>query len=317
MNIRNFAILQFWKGNIYGSLKRFGLFLFFCMFFIHFVFALFFCICRSAQDYSTFVSQLFAHEADDGADSKYIERIDYDNKKVQPKSALDNDERKMYRDGDATYIEWLGDDRKYCIKTTEGFKDRNNASLIRGYCSNTVSRWVGYRRANDSPWTYDAIFAPSQDIGVDALLNAMFFALESDYVMPFAAKFEHEIWEWTLRDLWDFGPKRRRRRLRRNLVSPKQQEVINRRARDRTKRDLRRPSVRKRSQRNAAEVSRTEWEHDHVSKDEHRVSSTNVMDSWSQKEKSFIKSMNLLDYQLYAMAIRIADADVLFYKSQK
>ena len=72
----------------------------------------------------------------------------------------------MYKKDDLTYIEWLDNDKKYAIKTTQGFKDRVNKRLIRGYCSNIYTRFIGFEH-NDLESVYDALYEMSDKLNIN------------------------------------------------------------------------------------------------------------------------------------------------------
>ena len=117
---------------------------------------------RNIDDYNDFVTHLFENEEKEDQ----VDVVWHNNFNCRKESNLDDEYHNLYKHEDQTYITWLGDDRKYAIKITEGFKDRSNVSLLRGYSSNTYTRWIGYQRMNGSETTYDAIFDKSYNINI-------------------------------------------------------------------------------------------------------------------------------------------------------
>eukprot|EP01083_Nonionella_stella_P156919 508701_1 len=302
------------------------------------------------EDFMDFVSHLFENEkeTDDMEEKKW-----QNNFRCQQRTNLDHKEQTRYRYDDMTYLTYLGEDKKYAIKTTEGFKHRSNVALMRGYCSNINTRWIGYQRKEGGNASYDAIFEKSYNINVTHWVNAVEFMMRTDYVMPFESKFEHDIWKFTLKDLWDFVPSGyrdnsdMRRRLRGRLGNKAHQETVHRarairKIRNSIKEDesaakanrhrkiytlrhgrshqlheglryKRKSMIMNGKFRNPG--SMTEWAHSHVASDSrYHVSTQTIMSVWTDEEKEFIMRKNLLDVQLFKMAMWIAQVDVTFYE---
>ena len=301
---------------------------------------------RTGDDYSDFLQRLFENEDEETE----VDVMWYDNFRCQDESPLESEHEHLYRATDMTHIQWFGKDKKFAIKTTEGFKDRSNISLLRGYCSNTLTRWIGYQNVNGSNATYSLLFEKSSKINITHWINAVDFMIMTDYILPFDSRFDHRIWKFALQDLWNFKPKRKSKE-RRNWygrISSKmsrrltgRQEVTDKIARMKKLR-----AKRKRGKGKHVEIERrrrrfpkgrrwqrfrqqfpewfgnytinkTEWRHAHISYDgvegEAKVSSRQFSRSWTNEDRKWIHQKNLLDMGLFKMAEYIADADANFY----
>eukprot|EP01084_Bolivina_argentea_P189014 325186_1 len=164
---------------------------------------------QTANDFSTFVSDIFEYENDyNNIEYEYI--ISHRDKsncydwgwkykkrfigKIKRRPRLG----KKWYNNDIVYMQWFGGIySKYAIKTTEHYKNQFNISLVRSYMSNIYTRFLGFEHGNYME-SLDGLFVKSMDINIKEMLNTIDLMIKIEHILPFNNSFDHQIFKYTL-----------------------------------------------------------------------------------------------------------------------
>ena len=216
-----------------------------------------------------------------------------------------------------TMSEWAAaapsesESKQFAWKTSASQSNRLNVRFIRGFSSNIYTRFIGFEhRTLNSSW--DAYHARTDELPIDAFINAARFLLKTDFVLPLKKGGRQQA---MTHDIWRFVYEIMAQSVKRSSTQSQSQSQF-----DYTRVSF--PSIVSAIAKGNSRNSAISWGHKRDSAHEQphrtvRVSSASILAQWAadEREMQLLRDKNEMDTQLLALAQMIADADVRFYET--